>query len=282
MNILFVTLTDPRLTNIGWEQHTHLLWNSLKRHGTVFTLLADSSSPLAQEMIQGDHPIFRFRPLRNKRNIGYKANIIPNSLTGLEFNLGNGKAFPSPSIVFKGVHFDLVVSRAIFPLIQYNYWKIAPVLIDIDDYPEQKFETVYSRRLVFPFRQIGRFLTRCLTRRIINRSIGGWISNESQVSLCGLNYHFLPNIPNKPSNLYVVDYKERKDLFTVGPLNYAPNREGINRFLRDIWPNFHAKYPDVKYFIVGGHASKNDITTWNNTDGVEHLGYVTSVPLRND
>ena len=277
MNILFVTMLNPHLMKSGGEQRTHRLWNGLKRHGRVFTFLIDGGSSTSGEIIGDEHPIFKFKPVPIKKRIAYKANIIPNSLTLFEFNLGNGYIFPSPTTVFEGVHFDLIVSRYIYPFFRFKCWGLAPILIDIDDHPEQVFETVNSRKIHPLFRPLGRIITRFATKSIIKKSIGGWISNSEQVHLCGSNYHYLPNIPYGPSSSYVEGYSDRADLFTVGLLNYPPNSDGINRFLRDIWPSFHAKYPDVKYFIAGKGASEEDQTVWNNTEGVEYLGFVDNL-----
>lgn len=274
MNILFVTPLDPRNNKSGGEQRTHLLWESLTRHGRVFSFILDWNSSSDGEMIVGENPFFVFRPIFKKNSIGYKANCLPKYLTGFLFNIGRFTVLPNPNIVFNCAHFDIVVSRYISPLYLYKFWDIAPVIIDIDDHPIQVFKTIHSQRLPLPFRQIGFFLTKWETNRTIKKSIGGWVSNKEQIGMCGSNYHYLPNIPNQPSKNYIEDYEDRKNLFTVGYMGYAPNREGINQFLNEIWPHFHAKYPEVKYYLVGGGAREEDITAWKVFEGVEYLGFV--------
>ena len=279
MNILFVSLVDPRFNKSGGEQRTHLIWESLTRHGRVFSFIYDWNSTTDGERIQGEHPYFVFRPKYKKNSFGYKANCLPKYLTGCDFNIGRFTVSPNPNIVFNCSHFDIVVSRYINPLYLYEFWKLAPVIIDIDDYPMQVFETIKSPQLYFPLRQIGRYLIKWKTNLIFKKARGGWLSNKEQVGICGCNYHYLPNIPNQPSGDYLENYDNRKNLFTVGLLDYAPNLEGINRFLSEIWPSFHTKHPEVKYYIVGRKAPEEDITIWNNTEGVEYLGFVDNLEL---
>lgn len=281
MNILFVTPFDPRISSGvgGGVQRTRLLWESLTRYGRVFSYIYDKDSTTEGEMIEGEHPYFKFRPKCNKNSIGYKANCLPNYLTGCEFNIGSFIVSPNPHNVFHCSHFDIVVSRYIFPLYLFKYWDLAPIIIDIDDHPIQVFKTRHSLHLPFPFRQLGRFLTSWETNSTIKKSYGGWVSNKEQLGMCGGNYHYLPNIPNRPSRDYIENYGDRYNLFTVGAMNYSPNREGINQFLHEVWPIFHAKHPEVKYYLVGGGAPEEDITVWNNTEGVDYLGFVDNLEL---
>lgn len=281
MNILFVTPIDPRIHKSwgGGVQRTLLLWESLTRHGKVFTYIYDWNSTTTGEITEGEHPYFRFRPKCDKNSIGYKANCLPYYLSGCNFNIGNFIVSPNPNSVFNCSHFDIVVSRYIFPLYFFKYWDLAPTIIDIDDHPVQVFNTRYSQHLPFPFRQLGHLLTSWETNRTIKKSYGGWVSNKEQLGMCGSNYHYLPNIPDRPSIDYIENHGERKNLFTVGSLYYAPNRDGINQFLHQVWPIFHAKHPEVKYYLVGGGAREEDITVWNNTEGVEYLGFVDNLEL---
>lgn len=283
MNILFITPFDPRIDNgSGSLQRTHLLWESLTRHGKVYSYIYDIydiSSTTEGEMTEGEHPCFRFRPKWKKNSIWYKANCLPKYLTGCEFNIGKFVVFPNPNRVFNCAHFDIVVSRYIYPLYLFKYWDIAPIIIDIDDHPIQVYKTRHSQHLPFPFRQLGYFLTSWETNHTIKKSIGGWVSNKEQVGMCSCNYHYLPNIPNRPSNDYIENYGERKNLFTVGSMNYGPNREGINQFLNEVWPFFHSKHPEVKLFLVGGYACEEDITGWNSVEGVKYLGFVEDLEL---
>jgi GT2 family glycosyltransferase len=45
---------------------------------------------------------------------------------------------------------------------------------------------------------------------------------------------------------------DHAQLLFVGPFRYAPNREGIERFLRDAWPRVRDAVPDARLTILGG------------------------------
>ncbi|MBP6912868.1 MAG: glycosyltransferase [Candidatus Pacebacteria bacterium] len=42
-----------------------------------------------------------------------------------------------------------------------------------------------------------------------------------------------------------------KNIFFVGSLGYAPNRDAVKCFLKNIWPKIHAILPEVKFFVIG-------------------------------
>ena len=274
MNILYVPTKDPRLKNGGNEQRTNLLWESLKRYGKVYSFVSDSKLKNELELIDGPHPVCKYRIIVNKRTLWYFFSVIVGRLS--PFSIWKHKYIKLPDVtsVFKGVKFDLVVTRYVHPLCEHNYWKFAPLLIDIDDHPSQVYNTIYKQRLPTGMRTIGKYITKWQTKYLLSKASGGWIANGEQLSSCGASFCFLPNIPQNPTGKYKVDYKDRKNLFTVGAMGYDPNKEGVTRFLTQIWPLFHRKYPDVQYFIVGKGASETDANMWNRLEGVKYMGYV--------
>ena len=52
---------------------------------------------------------------------------------------------------------------------------------------------------------------------------------------------------------YVIDKskKEWPGLFHLGALNWMPNVQGIEWFLREIWPDIHAGFPKLKFYVAG-------------------------------
>lgn len=277
MNILYIPNKDPRLTNGGSEQRSNLLWESLKRYGKVYTFLEDEDLGTDSVLVDGEHPIYKFR-FQSKSSPLWR--IVASIMCRLSlFSIFSRKLvyIKSPKTVFSEVRFDIVVSRYIYPSCLYKYWEIAPLLIDIDDHPCQVFETEHENLLPFGLRNLGKSVAKWQTNYILNKTAGGWIANEEQLHLCADNYGFLPNIPQKPSREYNTDFIDRKNLFTVGVMSYGPNKNGVSRFLKQIWPLFHQKYPEVRYYIVGKGAPETEISFWNSFDGVEYLGYVENL-----
>lgn len=62
----------------------------------------------------------------------------------------------------------------------------------------------------------------------------------------------------------------------IGSLNWDPNIEGIQRFLRNVWPGVHRQHPAAEFHIAGrGYNSK---LTKLKTSGVYFSGEVKSAP----
>lgn len=276
MNILYVPTKDPRLRNGGNEQRTNLLWESLKRYGRVYTIVFDAYLTTNEEMIAGEHPIYKYPP-SFKNNLWNCVNNNIDKLSLFSIFRRYSTYCPNPKLVFRDIQFDVVISRYIFPVCCYDYWKIAPLVIDIDDHPLQVFWTIHKHNMRPCMRLIGEIVTKWQFNYLINKTIGGWISNEEQVKLLGNNYYFLPNIPNVPSREYDAEYAKRKDLFTVGTMVYPPNCIGVSRFLKEVWPYFHEKHPNVKYFIIGKEAPEEAQQFWRSFEGVEYLGFVDNL-----
>ncbi len=277
MNILYIPTKDPRLTNGGNEQRTNLLWESLKRYGKVYTFLHAPKLGTYAEIVDGEHPIYKICSEEKRFSPWRIVNSFLSRLSLISIYSRKTVEIKNPSEVFAGVHFDVVVSRYVHPLCEFKFWEIAPLLIDIDDHPQQVYETVRRKRLPWGLKTIGYYVTKWQANYLISKSVGGWIANQEQEKWLGDIFTFLPNIPQMPSSSYNLGYTQRGNLFTVGAMGYGPNKEGVTRFLKEIWPSFHKYYPGVKYYIVGKGASDEDSRMWSSVDGVEYLGFVDNL-----
>lgn len=60
-----------------------------------------------------------------------------------------------------------------------------------------------------------------------------------------------------PSGIMFDDMKkkdvvmEENSIFHLGALDWLPNLEGIDWFLKDVWPQIHAAFPKLKFYIAG-------------------------------
>jgi glycosyltransferase involved in cell wall biosynthesis len=48
---------------------------------------------------------------------------------------------------------------------------------------------------------------------------------------------------------------EKKQLFHLGAMDWLPNREGVDWFIRQVWPNIHASLPDWILVLAGKEIS---------------------------
>ncbi|GAB4405523.1 MAG: glycosyltransferase family 4 protein [Bacteroidia bacterium] len=44
---------------------------------------------------------------------------------------------------------------------------------------------------------------------------------------------------------------EYPSVFYLGALDWQPNREGMDWFLKEVWPRVHAQFPNVKFYLAG-------------------------------
>lgn len=67
----------------------------------------------------------------------------------------------------------------------------------------------------------------------------------SHVSPTGIDMKAFSNYTGKPAF---------PSLFHIGALDWSPNQEGIDWFLKKCWPDLHASHPDLQFYIAGRNA----------------------------
>ena len=67
-----------------------------------------------------------------------------------------------------------------------------------------------------------------------------------------------------------------RTLFMLGSLNWLPNQVGVEWLLREVWPTFHAEFPEVELHIAGSGAPAHLLAA--RTDNVFMHGFVASAP----
>ncbi len=67
-----------------------------------------------------------------------------------------------------------------------------------------------------------------------------------------------------------------RTLFMIGSLDWLPNQEGVEWLLREVWPAFHAEFPEVELHIAGRNAPAHLLAP--RPDNVFMHGFVESAP----
>ncbi|MDO7852380.1 glycosyltransferase family 4 protein [Hymenobacter convexus] len=67
-----------------------------------------------------------------------------------------------------------------------------------------------------------------------------------------------------------------RTLFMIGSLDWLPNQEGVEWLLREVWPTFHAEFPDVELHIAGRNAPPH-LLNLKAANVIMH-GFVESAP----
>lgn len=85
-------------------------------------------------------------------------------------------------------------------------------------------------------------------------------------------------VPNGvPEELLSIESQDDGRTITfVGNMSYPPNVDGVQWFIKTVWPALRKARPDLRFQIVGGNAGKN-VTKLSSVEGVEVLGYVDNI-----
>ena len=277
MNILYISLDDPRKTATGSNQRNHFLWKALQKVGKVYTVYSignsathvyDESECICTVSIKPTSWIERkyryiFRGLIKYGNWPFR-NVEKVRQT----------------IGWTDVKFDVVVARCLGTASNLVAWKIAPLYVDIDDVPTLAFESILKQRLPFCIVPISRFLIRWWQKFVVKKCVGVWIVKEEDKKElpASTKSALLSNIANCPSDAYSVDQVESsKALVSIGNMGYEPNSSGVSWFLDNVWTEFHASHKDWCYIVVGGNVSEDSERKWSAVPGVKIMGFVADI-----
>jgi glycosyltransferase involved in cell wall biosynthesis len=86
----------------------------------------------------------------------------------------------------------------------------------------------------------------------------------------GPNVVVIPNGTTVPS---AISHERRRSVLFVGDLGYAPNTEGVEWFLKHVWPLVRSRVPDASLEIAGGRPSER-VSSANGHSGVVIHGFV--------
>ncbi len=86
----------------------------------------------------------------------------------------------------------------------------------------------------------------------------------------GVDYEYFNPLPQVPEN------QEHHNIVFVGVLNYLPNSQCIQWFIKNVIPTLRKKNPNVTLQVVGRHPTAK-INELNNVPGVEIVGSVPDV-----
>lgn len=265
MNILYVTYIDPRDTTFGGGQRTNFIWQALKKCGTVYTFC-----PLGG----------RVADQSDEQDLIHKASVdSPNPIALLLDRLilrffgpvrwpFRSAKFIRTRIGWPEIKFDCVVCRYINNAALVSAWKLAPrCIIDIDDLPTQANKGLRGlKKLVLSLWQ----------NFVLGKSTVSWFPNQDLIpqiaKVCDCRY--LPNLAMPPKPGYQVSGKQKRQLMSVGWMAYRPNYEGVDWFVREVWPQVHAEFPDMSYVIAGKGAPTDFAARWSKVPGVKVLGFV--------
>lgn len=270
MNILFITPSDPARRCSGVAQRSALLHEALSRLGQVYTVI-----PTFLRQREFDDASRRVRCVCIERRYGpawFLKQLLKRTIPLVVLPL---YAAAAPSRLYPGVVFDCVVVRYAQWAAYYAPWRIAPVILDLDDDPVEVFETLVQPRISRPLRGLQHRIVRRWRDGVLARCHGVWVANAGQQEgLPARRVAHLHNLALPPGPAYAAYGRQENQLVAVGSLGYGPHRDGVDRFVADCWPSIRQAFPELRLVIAGRECPPRLARRWGQCAGVDVVGYV--------
>jgi glycosyltransferase involved in cell wall biosynthesis len=293
--ILLVSPSPPFPPDNGAKQRTYLLWKALSEIAPVDVILCEDisfDSSVTATSIPASLNFLGSFPWQSKGHSLYR--LITKSTPNLRVERLLRVALPrhwdyevdrrlnqSLSDLLGRDQYFLAVGRYLKPIVKTGLVGRMPCLLDIDDVD---FD-IFAQRAEDPTRPRWQRLLYSAQSLQIEAAFKKWLPQFQGlwvVKASDTRYEVTRNaalLPNIPFNVPVVappvnDSRSTSPiLLTVGALYYLPNREGVDRFLREGWPKVRAACPTAEYWLAG----RNDpelARRWQTIPGVKVLGFV--------
>ena len=232
-NILLVSPASPSDPRSGAQQRTALLHAALQTLGKVDVLLLEPTPGASRLALP-------------------KPGILAHGLWHQPL-FGLGKFQPDPDLnqALKGSGLDLgryrlIVSRYLNPICKLHIPPGTRTVVDLDDWGYH-----YAPGALALAARLKSAYAAWLARRQLERfDAFFFVSRRDQARHPELQSVLLPNIPfNPPAQPFA--QSDNPTLLFVGSLWYAPNRNGIDRFLARCWPAIKAVRPNARLLLAG-------------------------------
>ena len=299
--ILLLATVPPWPPVVGGNQRTNLLLKALSEYGEVDVACVyqgSISEASLQETMDNCSFLghFKWEDSRfhwSQRLVKKVASWIgyPRSLELLRTELlrDRFRYEPDPQLqawlrnLFAKQSYDLIVSRFLLPLSKTDAAKQGTVILDVDDLGSVHYETrmeqsdvPWHSRLLLA--ECARYC-RSVQKKLFATCRYLWFVSKQDLesNSNGVPSSVLPNIPYWPA--VADDFRPCEEslssqtLLTIGALNYAPNRHGIDWFLSKVWPHVLLAQPNAEYMLVG-QVDDVDARRWQNAPGVRVTGRV--------
>jgi len=256
--ILLVSPASPFNPQSGAQQRTALLHEALRTLADVDVLLMEPTA--GPSRLETPKPGILAHGLWHQRPLGIGKFKPDNTLN---------QALKAEGVDLR--HYRLTVSRYLNPLTKLLIPPGLHSVVDLDDWGYHytpgglalatQLKSKYAAWLAQ--RQLGRF------------DAYFFVSQRDQARHRELKSALLPNIPYNPPTQPFPQVNSSTLLF-VGSLWYAPNRDGIDRFLSRCWPIIKAACPQARLLLAGA-ASSALRHAWEQHPDVSAPGFIDNL-----
>ncbi len=254
-NILLVSPASPLEPRSGAQQRTALLHAALQTIGKVDVLLLEPTSRASR--LASSKPGIRAHGFWQQRFFGigkFQPDVALNhALKADGLDLDN---------------YQLIIGRYLNPICKLHIPPGTRTIVDLDDWGYH-----YPPGAMAPAIRLKSAYAAWLSRRQLKRfDAFFFVSRRDQAPHPDLQSVVLPNIPFNPPG-EPLPQSDSATLLFVGSLWYAPNREGIDRFLARCWPAIKAARPEARLLLAGA-APPAIRRAWEQHPGVSAPGFV--------
>jgi glycosyltransferase involved in cell wall biosynthesis len=125
-----------------------------------------------------------------------------------------------------------------------NFWRYYPLFLKLILFLEGLKIKYYEKKMI---RLLSTFSAVSQTdKEFILQNLN--LSKEINFNITGTNF--------KTININANNQIDENIITFMGNLKYYPNYEGINYFLKNIWPEINKVLPDLKFYIIGQGEEK--------------------------
>ena len=280
MKILFVASEYSPFGHVtnGAGQRTSLLFQACLELGDLDVLCFFPVS----EQIKSKYNIIFDQAIPRDNNIGRiqkLVNIVSVNRIESVFSVTKARAEIARDIIEKN-DYDLIVTRYLPSAVDCGLMPYADKLVvDADDDPAKQILlehfNVRSAFAKWYYRTMSKRAEK-FTKKIVLKAHTVLFSNLTSVAKYGGKYlQNIPYIEHEPLPLPTEEHKH--NLLFVGEMEYAPNYNGVDRFIENIFPIVKRRYTDAQLRIVGRIHNSERYKKWSSVEGVTVCGFVKDI-----
>jgi len=286
-NILYITVQNPFSATTGGEQRSNLICQALSEYANIDIVCLSQDEIPPQNNNMGRCSLIYFENIR--KSISPPSTLIQKFRNGLQrISRISSVYFITPRVTGFSSVIDEITQKKDYDYIFVRYIDTAlrcgiklnnKVLIDVDDLPEQVFLSLSNHSTNIVTRLFYLFsykVTKIHTKRILKKIGHSFLPNKEQCIYPNSSY--LPNIPFPTRENTSQVYKEEPyTVLFVGYMTYAPNYEGVDSFIENVWVDVVKELPNAKFRIAGKGLSTDLKLKWENINGVEVIGFIPDI-----
>lgn len=299
MRILFITGSPPYPTNIGGNQLAAERIRALSSQGEVDLFLAVDEQDLPAQHLAEIRKTFRLVGLAAPARRGQLGPwrlfrpLAPELMDRAADILADRRCDyrPDPCLapalkrLLAETRYDVVVGGGLDLAMKTGIAPDFPFILDVNDTEQEWFQSqidsphsgwLAKRLAAWRLSQLKNFVP-----GLYRRFRRCWVIKPRDVQIPGLEHAVWLGMPYRQPEgglppLAPSDPASRVGIM-LGSYYHRPNAEGLDWFVRKVWPMIRAEVPEAEFRVIGPGLSSRRAEAYGRVPGVRVLGTVPSV-----